>query len=713
MKLAKHDNELETNAEVKSKKMGIKNFAKIVDLMRNHMYQHKVRSSVQEYMSNARDAMRERGNTKDRIVVTVPNQMNPVFKVRDFGPGITPHRMETVFSEYGESTKDNSNDETGGFGIGAKSAWAYTDSFTVVSITGGRKRTYVAHTGTHKEGSVDLISNEPTDEAQGTEIQIAVKPGDMNEFRNSIWRACYFWTAEEYPEFKGVVAHEVPLRKPTIRLDNLELAQELPSYLGLDHNHYGDYLSLVIDGIPYKVDKTFIRSCEQLYSFIQPIKCQVLVHVGNGIIDIPASRESISVESVNKEVLNKMAPVLQKLLAKFVVEEFNKAKTYPDWMKAYTTLSKVVNVDNHAKRGDYYIQRESLGSKLFSNFEVFECSTGGKAIVKRSEISDIEFAYLSHIIYVDNPAEFMVTQNRRIKEYMGKSGTRRAILFVAKEQFKMEHAPITKAITPTTTGAPVAVGTLAPGSAVAPLVKVVTVTLAESEKSMQKVIKDLGAQALSSLNYTPPIREPRELRVKEKEEFTIHKYRYGRRNKLTTTLERVEGRAEKYLYVEYKQFDKYKGEFSDMQDFCRNLGYELCVITPKSIKTVTGTKLFKHYDTWKAGFKPDAKLIAQGCYNKASNVDTMHLLRKATVKIADPVLVTMMEVYEALRKIDSESEMPDYVADMISKEVKAFTKDDAELTTHLKKTYPLLARISAPVDTNIANELVHYMNSKV
>src|ERR1017187_3447658 len=175
MKLAAHDNELETNMEVVSQDFGIGDLSVLIGMLRKNVYQHRIRTLVQEYMCNGRDAAREIGSTK-KIIVSIPNELSPVFKVRDFGPGITPQRMTKVFLQYGNSTKRKTNGQTGGFGIGAKSAWAYTDSFTVISITGGVKRTYVCHLGSTNVGRADLMSEVETTEETGTEIHVAIKP---------------------------------------------------------------------------------------------------------------------------------------------------------------------------------------------------------------------------------------------------------------------------------------------------------------------------------------------------------------------------------------------------------------------------------------------------------------------------------------------------------------------------------------------------------
>lgn len=706
MKLALHDNEMETNVKVKSKAFKIGNAGKIIGILRGKLYEHKIRTLVQEYISNARDAQRECKSSK-RIVITVPNQMNPVFKVRDFF-GITPERMEDVFINYGDSTKEDTNEQAGGFGIGSKSAWAYTDSFTVISVTDGKKRTYVCEIGSNKEGMLNELSCEKTDEPNGTEVHVAVKHGDIQNFRNAIYRAVYFWRVDEYPEFKGVVAHEVPKRLPSIRIGDLELANELPSYLELDSNDYHNYISMVIDGIPYKMGKQFIANVKPLLSLLSNIKCEAMIHIGNGMMDIPATRESVSTEQINADILSKLAPTLKAGLAEYIKTEFAKAKTYPEWVKAYGELSKMFGVDEHAKRGDYSIKNDTLTSKSFEEFNMFEVGKGRRGGFARTVRGSIELEQLPRVFFVDNPDEPLVRQNSRIKDFQKRTGSTDTILVWAAEQSVMEVVktpliPIVQQPSKVTPGTTVN----APQT-----VKKVLTTLAESEKALAKFLKDLGAQPLSSLPYTPPVRTPRERRVKEKEEFTLHRFRNGKKNPRTQTIETVEFDGDKYLYIDYKDWAKYTPEFSKMQSFVESRGYELCAMTPKAIKHVSGSKNFKQYDAWLAKYVPDADLIASVWNKKAKNSLTMSFLLKANKKILDPVVAGMMDCYRTLLKSNPE-EVPTQILKLISNEVEVFEKDDAELTKAMKAKYPLLARMSAPVGPEIADELVCYINSKV
>jgi hypothetical protein len=127
---------------------------------------------------------------------------------------------------------------------------------------------------------------------------------------------------------------------------------------------------------------------------------------------------------------------------------------------------------------------------------------------------------------------------------------------------------------------------------------------------------------------------------------------------------------------------------------------------------VKDSKLFKSYENWIAAYVPDVTLTASVCSAKARNKKEMGLLSNATEKILDPVLVEMLKVYQTVLKSNPLSSIPDKIAEMISKEVKAFEKSDAELTKLLKESYPLASRVEGSF-TSIANEVVFYINAKV
>lgn len=114
----------------------------IFDILRSKMYSNKIGAVAREIASNSRDANREAKTDKNiEIEFTNDNFLSTIGDTsiifRDYGIGISPDRMETIFLKYAASTKRDSDLQTGGFGIGSKTPFCYTDSFVIKTINEG------------------------------------------------------------------------------------------------------------------------------------------------------------------------------------------------------------------------------------------------------------------------------------------------------------------------------------------------------------------------------------------------------------------------------------------------------------------------------------------------------------------------------------------------------------------------------------------------
>lgn len=286
---------IESNVEPsKSLNFGISDVRLVVDIL-SKLYAYPIRTLVQEYICNGRDAMREAGTWgKQALVIQVPNTFEPTFKVRDYGCGITPDRMENIFVNYGSSTKRNTNAQTGGFGIGAKSAFSYTDSFTITSFVDRVKYIYVAHLGDN--GGVNLISKEQTSEDNGVEISIGVKSKDISEFFNAVKRCVQYW--QEPLKFIGT--KDITPLKPILTLGNMTVYEDV---------HYSSTMFL-IDGIEYDL----LSSDESIYTarynhykqWLHSEKHTVAINVPNGYFKIASSRERLETNDDNKAKQTKL-----------------------------------------------------------------------------------------------------------------------------------------------------------------------------------------------------------------------------------------------------------------------------------------------------------------------------------------------------------------------------------------------------------------------
>ena len=130
---------------------------------------------IREYSTNALDSHRDAGNPLP-IEVTLPTQLAPFFRVRDYGDGLDAEDIRSIYSRYGTSTKRDSDDVVGMLGLGCKSALTYTDQFTLVGTKNGRTVQVSVGRDENGGGSMTIVSDEHTPDApSGVEVIVPSK----------------------------------------------------------------------------------------------------------------------------------------------------------------------------------------------------------------------------------------------------------------------------------------------------------------------------------------------------------------------------------------------------------------------------------------------------------------------------------------------------------------------------------------------------------
>ena len=108
------------------------------------------------------------------------------FYVQDFGIGLSRERMENIYFNYLDSTKEANNDEIGGFGIGAKSALSYADAFHIITVYNGVKYHYIMSKDEFNIPQGELLLEEPTDLDNGTLIKVPIYSSDKYSFLGEV-----------------------------------------------------------------------------------------------------------------------------------------------------------------------------------------------------------------------------------------------------------------------------------------------------------------------------------------------------------------------------------------------------------------------------------------------------------------------------------------------------------------------------------------------
>ncbi len=174
MKIDSSQGNIEVYGDIKEFKTSIdpKNLEFITTLLSSNLYSDPEQSFIREIVSNAWDSHVEAGTTDIPVIIRFKNDVNEKsITIRDYGVGLSPERFQTVYCNIGSSTKRESNDFIGGFGIGKYSSLACSNTVYIVSYYEGKSYHYVMV----KSGNsitTNLVMENPTTEKNGVEVTI-------------------------------------------------------------------------------------------------------------------------------------------------------------------------------------------------------------------------------------------------------------------------------------------------------------------------------------------------------------------------------------------------------------------------------------------------------------------------------------------------------------------------------------------------------------
>lgn len=483
-----------TNQSIKAQ---IKDTAIIISYLRDKMYSNKIQTPVQEYLSNGLDAMGEINSTTP-MKITLPTGMKKEIRIRDYGPGLSPERMEQVFTQYAASDKTGSNDAIGGFGLGSKSGWAYGPVFMVESYYNGVKRIYVAQVADNQEGSFELAGEFETTEPNGLEIIIPVRARDEDAFVRAAYRSTCFW------KIKPVMAGDTlgyervcdNISNPIFKEKDFAVYSRdevLSKVLGLN-NFSGNHIILNCNGIPYNLPEfdsnfEYVKRLNELFC-----ASIVVLDFKTGELDIQPDRERIANSEKNKElVYSKIMSAYQRLV-RLRLRKLNKYSNLEEFMKVVRKDSKLYKKSiwdtfrseqsrEYSRFGrasksptffdgkvQYRAEANYSGIKLWlENFKILKDKEGnhtgtfgtanglifknkvkyysfarGKKSLQSHDVLSFEFSIESdhNIIILDEPELSDYKTNRKIKHFISKNNDRSA--YVMEREF-LKLLPFTNA----------------------------------------------------------------------------------------------------------------------------------------------------------------------------------------------------------------------------------------------------------------------------
>lgn len=174
-----------TNVAGAGRGFAIKKSPMAFKILSSSLYSDKIESVLRELGCNAADAHKMNGKGHVPFDVKLPSAIDPEFFIQDFGPGLSKDAVYDLYTTYFASSKTDDDNQTGGFGLGSKSPFAYTDNFSITSCHDGVQRSFTAFIGEGGEPTVMEVDCRPvsTGWPTGVRVSMAVKPEDFSEFK--------------------------------------------------------------------------------------------------------------------------------------------------------------------------------------------------------------------------------------------------------------------------------------------------------------------------------------------------------------------------------------------------------------------------------------------------------------------------------------------------------------------------------------------------
>lgn len=286
----------------------------------SNMYSDGSLAVVREYSSNALDSHVEAGNP-DPILITSPSQFSPTFVVQDFGTGLSETEVLNVYAQYGSSTKRDSNDQIGAFGIGAKSAFTVGTQFVVTAVKDGMQTIALFALNENGAPTVNILSSTATLEPNGVKVEVGVR--DVSGVNRAIERL--------FPTWKPGTVLVDGVEPPSVWNNLEEVHPGISIGWREERNNSSNAITLVMGGIPYVVPSSVVDSlsgrARQVVYGIQQSWLNVYMVVPIGSVDITPSREELRVTSRTTATIDKLVEHFNTGLIPWISRQIEQAPT--------------------------------------------------------------------------------------------------------------------------------------------------------------------------------------------------------------------------------------------------------------------------------------------------------------------------------------------------------------------------------------------------
>lgn len=319
MKLEKQINsaDIQSTGTVTAMKLDEDAHSTIFEIFTSGLYSDPIGSIIREITSNCFDSHVEAGtdNPKNPVVVKLTNEVSGTFiSFIDKGVGMSPDRVHNIYGTYFKSTKNQTNNQIGGFGLGGKTPLAYTESFFLITRHNGIEYTYNIFMG-NESPMVELLSQESTKKVNGSEVKILIKPNDVTAFEKKTLRQLYYFENIVFEGFSDYyVSNEYTIAKGDTFL-----------YRG---DTYSRSMHVCLGKVAYPINFEALDVEESDYKLPVAIKIEI-GELDNG--GVTRSREELKYTDANKKIILKKMNAVKAELMELLSKQYDNVQTMAEY----------------------------------------------------------------------------------------------------------------------------------------------------------------------------------------------------------------------------------------------------------------------------------------------------------------------------------------------------------------------------------------------
>ena len=435
--------------------------AQSYELLLSNLYSDPLGSTIRELCTNAVEANQASGTTR-KVVIQMPNALSTDLIIKDYGTGLNDKEIDKYLNCLFSSSKGESNDSMGGFGLGSKSPLALVDSFYLSSVKDGTQYDYM---WIKERGQIPTPIFQGSDEVDADNgITITVPLGSSSKIplhnlsshvKQSVNRQLFGFkglvrivedASVPYDQMKDVT-DKVITWKPILDLPSITFFertedQHSSNGYGYGRNNYNQ-LFVRIGTVVYRYNAADNLDFNWMQQYIKNSRDFVLtINVPIGKLDIPMSREEVNTTSENFAVISSILKQARTEIQKeydAIPFDFNVgAVKYHEQLRTYSnnsslkynisakidqlekndkkTLNKIVSYIHHANPYynkldvQEYLRRVDLYNPLESYISRIQYFLN-KTQLKVNKISDTETTSL-HSIPMESDYTFLVLPSK-------------------------------------------------------------------------------------------------------------------------------------------------------------------------------------------------------------------------------------------------------------------------------------------------------------